>query len=173
MAKTPIIVRFLIALLLMSSFGAAPAAERTLFTIESSPEGLEMKVLDEPGGHFAEQPGSAPAWRLRAGDAVALKSQPPDRVVDLYTGTPHAPSLLGRVIVRYYPGAKGWLAHFRLEEEPLVARINGRWQPLDPARGVTGLVRIGNTLPNAEGFFPTLEFGLGGGTLAIVAWQIR
>ena len=51
-----------------------------------------------------------------------------------------------------------------------MAYINGRWQALG---GIAGLVQFGNSLANAEGFFATIEFGLGAGDLAIVAWQVR
>lgn len=151
----------------------ALGGERELLTLESTPAGTVLDVLEKPGAQFANPPALAQTWRIKAGDAVGGNAQPGDRVVELYTGTPHAPTFLCRVVLRYYRGKSGWLPQFRLDEEPLVARINGRWQPLDPARGLAGLVQFGSTLPNGEGFFPTIEFGLGGAMLPIVAWQVR
>jgi len=168
MATFRIITAFAFALVL-----AAPAlaAERTLFTLESPPpKPLTLSILDVPG---AQRPNPIPTfarWTLKPGDPLRVDTRPADRVVELFTGTALAPALLCRVVLRFYPSAKGWTPRFRLDEEPAVAYINGRWQALG---GIAGLVQFGNSLANAEGFFATIEFGLGAGDLAIVAWQVR
>lgn len=159
--------------LLAALAGPALAAERELLTLESAPPGIVLEVLEKSDAQLPNAPALAQTWRLKAGDTVTGSARPGDRVIELYTGTLHAPTLLCRVIVRYYRAASGWIPQFRLDEEPLVARVNGRWRPLDPARGLAGLVQIGSTLPNGDGFFPTIEFGLGGAMLPIVAWQVR
>lgn len=153
----------------------AVAAERKLFTLESSPKAVELEVLDVPGAQLAKSAVPSRTWKLEPGEQVPRdQARPSDRVVELYTGTLQAPSLLCRVALRYFPSPAGWTPHFRLEDEPLVAKINGRWQPFELTRGAgAALVRLGNTLPNAEGFFPDLEFGLSAGSLPIVAWQVR
>ena len=173
MVKNTLGFGFLLALLSAALALPATGAERTLMTLASAPKAVELKVLDKAGPQPAASIVPAPAWRLLPGETLTAAERPRDRLIELYAGTPQSPSLLARVWLRYYRGAAGWTAYFRLEEVPLVALVNGRWQPLDPARGVVGLVLQGNALPNAEGFFPTLEFGLGGGTLAIVGWQAR
>ena len=150
----------------------AMAAERTLFTLESppTPKPVVLSILDVPG---AQRPDAVPAfsrWTIKPGDPLRVNTQPSDRVVDLFTGTTLAPTLLCRVVLRYYRGSEGWKPQFRLEEQPAVAYVNGRWQPIGD---IGGLVRFGNTLPNADGFSPTIEFGASAGDLAIVAWQTR
>lgn len=152
----------------------APAAERELLRLESSPPAATLHVLEVAGVQLAKSAQSFPTWTLKPGDTVTADARPPDRVIELYTGSLQAPSLLCRVVLRYYPQGARWTPHFRLDEEPLVARVNGRWQPLELIRGAAGLlVRHGGTLPNADGFFPTIEFGLSAGGLSIVAWQVR
>ena len=149
----------------------AGAAERKLLSLESAPTNtVELAVLDKPGAQQADPIAAFPTWKLKPGDPIRADARPPDRIVELYSGTVLAPSLLCRVLLRYYASDSGWTPQFQLDDEPAVARVNGRWQPLG---GIAGLVRFGNTLPNAEGFFPTIEFGLGAGSLSIVAWQVR
>jgi hypothetical protein len=150
---------------------SAAAAERTLFTLKSAPpHSVALKILDVPEAQRVDPIAASDRWTLQAGDTLPVAARPPDRVVELYSGTALAPFLLCRVALRYYPGAGGWVPQFRFDEDPAVAFVNGRWQS---AGDINGLVRYGGTLPNADGFFPTIEFGLGAGPLAIVAWRVR
>lgn len=170
MANLKTVATFLGALLLTAS--SAMAAERTLFTLESTPtqKPVALSVLDVKGIQRPEVIPALRRWTLKPGDRLRVDARPADRVVDLFTGTRLSPSLLCHVVLRYYRSNEGWTPRFRLDEEPAVAFINGRWQPLG---GIAGLVRFGNLLPNAEGFFSTIEFGASAGNLAIVAWQVR
>jgi hypothetical protein len=165
-----IAVTFAGALLLAAS--PAMAAERTLFTIESAltPKPVALSILDTSGVQHPDTATAFSRWTIKPGDPLRVNTQPSDRVVDLFTGTTLAPTLLCRVVLRYYRGSEGWKPQFRLEEQPAVAYVNGRWQPIGD---IGGLVRFGNTLPNADGFSPTIEFGASAGDLAIVAWQTR
>jgi hypothetical protein len=150
----------------------AAAAERTLFTLESAltPKPVALPIRDVPG---VQRPDAVPAfsrWTIKPGDPLRVNTQPSDRVVDLFTGTALAPTLLCRLVLRYYRGSEGWKPQFRLEEQPAVAYVNGRWRPIGD---IGGLVRFGNILPNGDGFSPTIEFGASAGDLPIVAWQVR
>ena len=169
MAYFRIAIAFAGALLIASP---ATAAERTLFTLEapSTPTPLALSILDIPG---AQRPETVPAfsrWTLKPGDRLRVDTQPPDRAVDLFTGTALTPSLMCRVVVRYYSSSDGWTPQFRLEEQPAVVYANGGWRPIGD---IGGLVQLGNILPNGDGFFRTIEFGASAGDLAIVAWQVR
>lgn len=158
------------ALLLVFALPAG-AAGRKLLTLASEPKHtVELNVMDVPGAQRANPIAAFPTWKLKPGDPIRSDTRPPDRVVELYGGTPLAPSLLCRVVLRYYASDAGWTPQFRLDDEPAVARVNGRWQPLG---GLSGLVEHGNLLPNAEGFFRTIEFGPSAGSLTIVAWRVR
>jgi hypothetical protein len=150
----------------------AMAAERALFTLESAltPKPVALSILDVPG---VQRPEAVPAfsrWTIKPGDPLRINTQPSDRVVELFTGTALAPTLLCRVVLRYYRGSEGWRPQFRLEEQPAVAYVHGRWQPIGD---IGGMVQFGNVLPNGDGFFPTIEIGASAGDLAIVAWQVR
>lgn len=115
-------------------------------------------------------------WRITPGHRFpASAPRPSDRVVSLYQGEAAAHTLLALVHVRYYRDAEGrWTPHFQLVEEPLVRRQNGRWQPYTTARGnPLLLVLTGTSLPNAEGFYPELEFGFSVGQVTIDAWAVR
>lgn len=156
-------------LLLLAS--SAAAAERTLFTLKSAPpDPVALEITDKPGAQPVNPIATSDRWTFQPGDTLSVANRPPDRVVELYSGTKLAPFLLCRVRLRYYPGADGWVPQFRLDDEPAVALVDGR---LQTAGNINGLVRYGGTLPNADGFFPTIEFGLGAGSLAIVAWWVR
>lgn len=116
-------------------------------------------------------------WRILPGHRFPSSTpRPSDRVVSLYQGEAAAHTLLALIHVRYYRDAEGrWTPHFQLVEEPLVMRReDGRWQPYTTARGQPLLlVLTGTGLPNAEGFYPELEFGLSVGQVTIDAWAVR
>lgn len=167
-------LRSLLVLALVLAALPAAAAESALMLLRSTadPE-IELRVADEPAAlNLLERPAAAPIWRLEPGTPVKTTARPPARVVELYSGTARAPSLVARVVVRYYAEAAGWVPYFRLDEQPALVNVNGRWQPLVLPGGAGQLVRYGSTLPNPEGFFPRLDFGPPGGTLALVGWKV-
>lgn len=165
----------LVFVLLLARLPAAAADDAPiLLVLEAADAGnTKIEIADRPEPQLAEPPRTAAIWRLRPGAPVTQARRPADRAVDLYTGTPRALDLLGRVVIRYFPAPAGWVPHYRLDEQPVVVRINGRWQPLVLPGGAGPLVRYGGTLPNAEGFFPALEFGPAAGTLAIAGWKVH
>ncbi len=114
-------------------------------------------------------------WRITPGQRFYSERRPPARAVHLYQGTDELRTLLAIVHVRYFRDAKQrWTPHFQLVEEPLVTYRDGRWQPYTSARGAPlALVLTGTSLPNAEGFYPMLEFGSSAGPVAIDAWIVR
>lgn len=150
---------------------SAVAANRTLLILESAPKAtVKLEIMDKPGVQRADPIAASALWELKPGDPIHADKQPADRVVELYSGTRLAPNLLCQVTLRYYAGENGWTPQFRLDQEPAVIWVNGHWQPL---KGTANIVQHGNVLPNAEGFFRTIEFGLSAGSLTIVAWQVR
>jgi hypothetical protein len=111
------------------------------------------------------------------GHPLAIEQHPSDVTVELYRGVDAERTLLCAISVRYFRDARGyWIPHFLIVEDALVVRAaDGRWQPLNLARGgAAALVMItSSTLPNAEGFYPALEFGLTGGPLQIDSWVMK
>jgi hypothetical protein len=157
----------------------AHAAAPVLFTLESADPGLpriSAAIKAEGGltpsaarGHKREK------WALHPGEALTSDARPADRLVELYQASGQQATLLCAVQVRYFRNRDGaWQPHYLLLDEPLVMRKGERWQPLTAQLGNAALVVLtSSTLPNAEGFYPALEFGLSTGTTPIDYWQVR
>lgn len=116
-----------------------------------------------------------PKWAIRPGHTLGAASRPALQVVELYQGTPREPILISRIIIKYFRNPEGnWVPHFLLNQEPLVVRVGKRWKPLITVQGVPNLLVItGNTLANAEGFYPKINFELSTGPLAIDFWVVK
>jgi hypothetical protein len=167
------------AMLLMSFISVLHAASTpVLMLLEHTQAGKQIQTkIELKGGLVASPDKGMPRakWIIRAGDALKSEVQPGDRSVNFYQSTGVQNTLLFIVKVRYYQNAAGrWVPQFLLNEEPLVIRINGRWQPLTTAQGVSSLiVQTGTALQNAEGYFPSLEFGMTTGAISIDAWLVQ
>lgn len=116
------------------------------------------------------------SFAILPGDALSAKQRPNDRIVHLFrqVGLERVP--LCTVGVRYYKDRKNkWLPHFQLNQEPLFIRKDKRWVPLSQVRGgiASLIVLTSSTLPNAEGYYPSLEFGLTTGLTFIDSWVVR
>jgi hypothetical protein len=146
--------------------------------LESSVAGKPVRTPVEilPGNYAAPTPGLIrERVTLRPGPLLKSAARPPERLVRFYRGATAERTLVVAVVVRYdekTPGA--WGAAFRLVEEPLVVPTPQGPRPFTGPAGAEGLiVTIGSTLPNADGYFPTLEFGLTSGTLQIDSWVVE
>jgi hypothetical protein len=150
----------------------------TLMVLELGERGnsraLEIKVA--PGATISPLSGARPQrWVLRPGDSIAAGTRPPDRLVELYSGTAQSHALICKVGLRYVRAPSGlWVAHFQLIEEPLVARQGDRWVPITTLQGAQNLIVLtSSTLPNAEGFYPALEFGFTNEAPPLDFWVVR
>ncbi len=115
-------------------------------------------------------------WAIRSGTALSSNSQPGDINVELYRGINTERTLLCSISIRYFRDDRGaWIPHYQLNQDTLVARdAHGRFQPLAITRGGAGLmVLTSSTLPNAEGFYPSLEFNAGIGSIQIDSWVVH
>ena len=167
------------AMLLMSFISVLHAASTpVLMLLEHTQAGKQIQARIEVKDGLVASPdkGKPQAkWIIRAGDALKSEVQPGDRSVNFYQSTDTQSTLLFIVKVRYYQNAVGrWVPQFLINEEPLVIRKNGRWQPLTTVQGVPSLiVQTGTALPNAEGYFASLEFGMSTGATSIDAWLVQ
>jgi hypothetical protein len=167
------------AMLLMSFTSVLHAASTpVLMLLEHTEAGKQIQTKIEVKNGLVASPdkGKPQAkWIIRAGDALKSEVQPGDRSVGFYQGADNERTLLFVIKVRYYRNPEGrWVPQFLLNEEPLVIRKNGRWQPLTTVQGVPSLiVQTGTALPNAEGYFPSLEFGITTGATSIDAWLVQ
>ncbi len=115
-------------------------------------------------------------WSILPGEPFESEVRPADRVVHLLRHIGLQRNLLCTVKVRYFKSKQDgpWVPHFQLNQEALVIRKNGRWQPISEIKGVATLIVLtSSTLPNAEGYYPSLEFGLTTGLTNIDSWAVR
>jgi hypothetical protein len=159
----------------LHALGSTPPALLGLTYVENGQrQGFPIEVT--PGTFVSPQAGQPKdRWTIIPGQALPAETKPLDRVVELYRGAGTARVLLSVVQVRYFRNNVGlWVPHFLLVEQPLLRRDGDRWQPLTALAGAPGfMVLTGSALPNAEGFYPTLEFGLSNGRLQIDTWVVR
>lgn len=154
------------------------SSKPVLMLLEHTQDGKPVQTPVELKAGLATSPekGKPQAkWIIRAGDAFKAGPRPDDRSVNFYQGAGTHFNLLFIVKVRYYQNGTGrWVPQFLINEEPLVIRQDGRWQPLTTVQGVPNLiVQTGSALPNAEGYFPSLEFSMSTGAMSIDAWQVQ
>ncbi|MHB8623179.1 MAG: hypothetical protein ACYC9J_04870 [Sulfuricaulis sp.] len=114
-------------------------------------------------------------WSISAGDAIQSATRPADRAVSFYQGAGNQSSAIFVINVRYFQNSSGrWLPQFQLDEEPLVARLRGRWQALTTTHGTPGLImQSGTALPNAEGYSAALVLGFTTGPASIDGWLVQ
>jgi hypothetical protein len=157
----------------------AEAAAPVLLTLDSADAGKPRvsAVVKAEGGLTASPTRAQPRekWSLKPGEALRSEARPADRLVELYQASGTQATLLCAVQVRYFRNPDGaWQPHYVMLDEPLVTRRGEKWLPVTALRGNAALVVITNaTLPNAEGFYPALEFGLSIGTTPIDYWQVK
>lgn len=167
----------LLCALLAGTLAAPAAANPVLLTLEYAynNEAVKLPVKIKSGLVSSPKPGQAPErWRILPGDAFEGGARPADRAVEFYQGKDAARILLLRIEVRYFRHRDGrWVAHFQPHENPLVAYDGKRWVPLTQTQGKSGLIVLhGGLLPNAEGYYPALEFGLNSGRGSIDSWVV-
>jgi len=157
----------------------AHAAAPVLLTLESADPGKpRVSATVKTEGGLTESPARGQPrekWSLKTGEALTADTRPADRLVELYQASGNQATLLCAVQVRYFRNPNGeWQPHYLMLDEPLVTRVGEKWLPVTALRGNAALVVITNAaLPNAEGFYPTIEFGLSIGATPIDYWQVR
>jgi len=110
-------------------------------------------------------------WIIRAGDASRARCNPAT-VASISTRVRMLKTLCSsssRCATTKCYGSVGDAVS--AQRRTLVIRKTGRWLPLTSVQGVPNLIeRTGTALPNAEGYFPSLEFGMTTGATPIDAW---
>ena len=165
-------------LLLSFTPGIHAASVPVLMVLQYTLAGNTIQTqIEAQGGPVASPDKGKPVaqWIISAGDAIQSTSRPGDRAVGFYQGAGNQGVLLFIIKVRYYQNSNRlWVPQFQLDEEPMVARINGRWQPLTTIQGVPSLiVQTGTALPNADGYLTSLEFGFTTGAMSIDGWIVQ
>ncbi len=166
-----------IALLCLGAMPVATAATPILMVLEHLEQGhhLRMDVEAKAGEAVSPTRGKGfDKWALLPGNPLVVDAQPTDITVELFRGTPTQGVRWCTVTIRYYRDARGvWVPHYRLDQEAFVARgKDGRWLPF-AAAGTSLIVLTSSTLPNADGFYPSLEFIPSSDLLQIDSWVVR
>jgi hypothetical protein len=168
-------VRISLSLLLFFA-AAASAADTTLLVLQrEAAEAKPLPIADKPATTESPQAGAASiGWSIGAGAVLRGRARPADRQVDFYEGKPGPQrGLLCTLLVRYFPVADGWAPRYRLREELFFMRQGERWVPLKTVNGEpSAIIQMSNTLPNVEGYYASLRFGLTTGPIAIDAWRV-
>ena len=168
----------ILAVMLLGSTMPTRAGAAVLMVLEHRlpSEVVRLEIKTTAGTFLSPLRGQPqPRWTIRPGEALEAPRRPAERIVALFHGPAASSQLLCRIVVRYYADAHGgWVPHFQLQDEPAVVREGDRWRPLTLNRGVPALIILtSSTLPNAEGFFPSLEFALTTGPIAIDHWAVQ
>lgn len=170
-ASTPL----LLSLFLLFAV-TANAADTVLFVLQHEAAGAKaVPIVDKPTTFESPQAG-APSigWGIGAGEVVRGRQQPADRQVDFYQGKPGPQrELVCTLLVRYFPVSEGWAPRYRLHEELFFMRQGERWVPLKTVDGEPStVIQMSNTVPNVDGYYPSLRFGLTTGPIALDAWRV-
>jgi hypothetical protein len=168
-------------LLLITSALIAPAtvlAAPVIMVLQSRAQSDNVQAQVEAVPDFVTSPFAgklSPKWAVLPGEAIVSTQRPPDRVVHLFRKVGLLQSHICSINLRYFPDRHGaWVPQFQMDEQPAVARRNGRWVPIKTLQGISSLIVLtSSTLPNAEGFYPSLEFGLTVGMTSVDAWVVR
>jgi hypothetical protein len=158
-----------------AAFGSKPPVLMVLDYYESSAH-RQVKVdlvLGETVSPAANKPQEK--WWLFPGQAIRVEQRPPDMTAELYKGKGTSHVLLCAIAIRYFRDSSGlWVPHYLLVEQALMVPLNGRLVPITQLEGTTGLIALtGTSLPNADGYYPSLEFGLAQGFMQIDSWVIK
>ncbi|GMQ90307.1 MAG: hypothetical protein BMS9Abin10_0670 [Gammaproteobacteria bacterium] len=170
---------FVMLLLLLLTLPLPTAAAPVIMILEHMQAGERVQTPIEVIPDLVTSPYAGKGqlkWAILPGEPIDSQARPADRVVHLLRQIGLQRNLLATVKVRYFKAKQDgpWVPHFQLNQEALVARVNGRWRPLTSVRGVATLIVLtSSTLPNAEGYYPSLEFGLTTGLTNIDAWLVR
>jgi hypothetical protein len=173
-------VPYVLAILLLLVFAAPRAviAAPVIMLLEHIEDGQRITTEIKASPELKESPHAGKGqlkFAILPGDALKAKLRPNDRMVHLFrkVGLQHVALCVIRV--RYFRNRDSkWLPHFQLNQEPLFVRKNKRWVPLTTVKGIaTMIVLTSSTLPNAQGYYPSLEFGLTTGLTFIDSWVVR
>jgi hypothetical protein len=148
-----------------------------LMLLQYNEKGKRQSIKIEAKGGETVSPAAGKRedrWWVGPGEALKTAKAPDDRLIELYRGKGSEHILLCAFKLRFTKTRDGFVPKFQLIEVPLAVRQGDRWVPfLAPAGSAGNVVIHGSVLPDADGFYPTLEFGFTGGPVAIDSWVLR
>ena len=113
-------------------------------------------------------------WQLNPGDLLTGTAPPADRIIRFYSAVNNQPVLLCTVLVKYYPQAGKWVPGYRMEDRIVLMRDGADFKPIPAGTGDIELVlMVGTTLPNVDGYYSALQFGIPFKAVGIDAWVVN
>ena len=112
---------------------------------------------------------------VKPGAEIDSSKQPGDLRINLYRGTGKQRVLVAALHVRFYQSDSdedAWIPKYLLAQEPVIIRQGNRLIPLETTMGAGNVVLVGNSLPNAEGYYSELTFSQGLGKTFVDSWQL-
>lgn len=113
-------------------------------------------------------------WRLREGDTLRQAAAPAERVIRFYTISGQDTQVVATFLVQYQRSNTGWRPGYAILSQPLVAWDGKQFKPIgteDKARGLIQTIKTG--VPDRNGLYQTLEFGLTSAPTQIDAWEVE
>lgn len=170
----------LLAALLIFLVGIAPAAHagKPALALLQYNDGTKIKstpIADLPGKFKSPVAGKPRAsWVLARGDLRGTATSPPERAMRFYRYVNAQPELVCTVQVKYFPRNGQWEPAYRMEDRVVLMRDGANVKPIPSGTGDMELVLLlGSSLPNVDGYYSKLEFGLPSKSLTIDAWDIN
>ncbi len=167
----------LIALSLLLPVGVAHAAKPVLATLQYQEGTKTVSVLiREQAGSVVSPKTSAPqaVWLLNSGDVRSGSAPPADRVIRLYHNVNAQPVLLCTVLVKYYPSNGKWIPTYHMQDRIVLMRDGATFKPIPADTGDIELtLLLGTSLPNVDGYYSKLQFGLPSKSVGIDAWIVN
>ena len=157
-------LKIALSLLLAGCFASAHAAPPDLaqLTFAGATKKQIIHIPAKAGKYTPKNKVSAQAsWFLVAGEALKAGTQPAEQVIRLYRTAGSTRALLCTIAVKYFPANGKWLPRYRMEENLMLARTGERLVPMPTGMGEPDLnLMVGTLLPNVEGYYDRIEFGL-------------
>jgi hypothetical protein len=170
----------LLAALLIFLAGITPTAhaEKPALTLLQYNSGAKIKstpIPDVPGKFKSPVAGKPQAsWVLARGDLRSSATSPPERAIRFYRYVNAQPELVCTVQVKYFPHNGQWEPAYRMEDRVVLMRDGANVKPIPSGTGDMELVlMLGSSLPNVDGYYSKLEFGLPSKSVTIDAWDIN
>ncbi len=176
-AKRHFIYTLLIAAVLLLPAGIVHAAQPVLAQLKYQ-EGTKIKSapIREQSGIIPSPAAGKPqtAWVLSAGDTRSGDVPPAERVMRFYHAVNNQPVLLCSVLVKYYPRDGKWEPAYRMQDRIVLMRDGANFKPIPAGTGDIELtLMIGTSLPNVDGYYSTLQFGLPSKAVGIDTWEVN
>jgi hypothetical protein len=164
--------------LLVTAFAAGAHAAPPDLALLAFPGATKKEIIHIPaktGKYTPKTAGKAQrSWLLLSGAPLQAATRPDERVIRLFRVIENTPTLLCTIVVKYFPDNGKWQPLYRMEERMMLARTGDHLVPVPSGMGDPDLnLMVGSSLPNVEGYFDRIEFGLPSAPIAIDSWEVQ